>query len=313
MRQNPKYPILTVTLKKSSIFFGLVVLFAAVMTGCIGCTTKTTIKIPKTILEAKDATEDELLDIVNRYGEIKTLIVSDLKADYISEKIEGNLIELKDYPNAPGLMLLKRPDSINFVIMAPTPLKNKILSLVSVGDEFRVLYHRENTFYIGPNDAKELISEDLDEIPEIPIRADHLIDAIFPKTILLQNPEIPYALKKLQDESMKYYVLEVYRSDSSSRLHPIREFWIERTGLTISRQRVYDDDGQGQVVGDITYSDVAQYGKYEIPKKIQIERPLDGYTLNLEFKGLRINPGIEDERFDFQPLPGMKVIRFTKK
>lgn len=298
-------------LKKASIYFGLIVLFIAIMTVSTGCTHKTTIKIPKAILHAKDASLEELLDIVNQYDEINTLIAGNLKADYTSEKTEGDLIELKDYPRAPGFILLKRPDSIFFVIMAPVA-KTRILSLASVGDEFRVYYKRKDTFYIGSNSAKELVSEDLDENLEIPIRATHILDAIFPKTIPLHDSKILYTKIEKEDEHSKYYVLEVFRNDPSRRIHKLREFWIERSGLTLFRQRVYDDEGRGRIVGNILYSDVAQYEKYTMPRKIRIERPLDGYNLDLEFKDWKINPVIKDEKFDLQPLEGVKQIRFNK-
>ena len=55
--------------------------------------------------------------------------------------------------------------------------------------------------------------------------------------------------KEEQDERAKYYVLEVFRNDHSPRLQLLREFWIERAGLTLSRQRIYDDGGH--LVGDI--------------------------------------------------------------
>ena len=94
-------------------------LFAAIMTGCTSCKKKTTLKIPKAILEAKNATQDELLNIVNRFDEIQTLIARNLNAEYVSEKIESGWLELEKQPTAPGLILLKRPDFIYFVIQAP--------------------------------------------------------------------------------------------------------------------------------------------------------------------------------------------------
>jgi hypothetical protein len=307
MRQNQKYPIFTVTLKKSSNSFGLILLLAAIIISCTGCRERATIEVPKAILHAKDATLDELLDIVNRYDEITSLKSNNLEAKYISKKQESGLIELEKYPKAGGFILLKRPDFLFFVVLAPVA-KTRILTLVSVGDEFRVLYHRDQTLYIGQNSAKELISEDLDEKPKIPIRASHILEAIFLKTIQLQDPDILIARTEEEDENAKYYIVEVYRDDTSRRLHPLRKFWIERAGLTISRQRIYDDSGQ--IMSEITYSDTAQYEGFAMPRKIYIERPLDGYTLDLEFKEWIINSDIKDETFELQPLPGMKVIRF---
>jgi len=293
--------------QKSSDSFGLILLLVAIIMSCTGCKERATIEVPKAILHAKDATLDELLDIVNRFDEITSLKSNSLEAKYISKKQESGLIELEKYPKAPGFVLLKRPDSIYFRIQAPVT-KTSILTLVSVGDEFRVLYHRDMTFYIGKNSAKELISEDLDEKPKIPIRASHILEAIFLKTIPLQDPEILIARTEEEDENTKYYVVEVFRDDTSRRLYPLRKFWIERAGLTISRQRIYNDSGQ--IMSEIEYADTVKYEEFAMPRKIYIERSLDGYTLDLEFKDWIVNTDIKDETFELQPLPGMQVIRF---
>ena len=307
MRQNQKNPIFTITQNKTFHPLGPIILLAIFCAVCSGCKERTTIKIPKAILQARIATLDELLRIVNVYDEIITLKSNNLKAEYTSEKTESGLIELEKYPKAPGYILLKRPDFIYFVVLAPVA-KTRILSLVAKGDEFRVLYHRDMTFYIGKNSAKELISDDLVRNPKIPIRAEHILDAIFIKTIPIQDPEILVARTEEEDKYAKYYVLEVYRDDPSRRLHPLRTYWIERAGLTISRQRIYNDEGQ--IAGDISYSDTVGYGKFTLPGKIHIERPLDGYNLDLEFKDWVINSDIKDETFELQPPAGAKVIHF---
>ena len=50
-----------------------------------------------------------------------------------------------------------------------------------------------------------------------------------------------------------------------------------------------------------------------MPRKIHIERPLDGYTLELEITDWTINSDIEDKTFDLKPPPGVKPKRFKNK
>lgn len=307
MRQNQKFPIFTVIFKKQNISFGLIVILITVITGCTGCKKRATIEVPKAILQAKSATLDELLHIVNRLDGIQALKASNIKAEYTSEKKEGSLIELEKYPKTPGFILVKRPDSLFLVLQNPV-VKNREISLLSEGDEFRVWVHGRHKFYIGKNSYEELISDDLEEDTEIPIRAGHIFEAVFPKTIPLEDPDLSYSKIEEEDAHAKYYVVRVSRIGTSRQILPLREFTIERAGLTISRQRIFNEDGQ--VVSDITYSDTVPIDKYMLPRKINIERPLDGYTLDLEFKDWVVNPDLKDDTFRLEPVEGVQVIRF---
>ncbi len=294
-------------IKKHFISFGLLLLLTAIITGSTACKKKATIEIPKSFLQAKTANVNELIEIVNSLDEIQTARVSNLKAEYTSEKKEGNLIELEKYPKAPGYILLKRPDSTYLVIQNPV-IKKREISLLSEGDEFRVWIHGKSEFYIGKNSSKELVSEELEKNPEIPIRAFHIFEAIFPRTIPLEDPDVLYTKIEEEDAHAKYYVLTVYRSESSPRIRPLREFRIERAGLTLSGQRIFND--KGQVISKISYSNPERIDKYTLPRKIHIERPLDGYTLDLEFKDWVVNPVFKDMAFNLEPVEGVKVIRF---
>ena len=204
---------------KTNISFGLAVLLIAVVTNCTGCKKRTTINVPRAILQARSATLDELLHIVNRLDGIRTLKASNIKAEYTSEKKEGSLIELEKYPRAPGYIMLKRPDSLRLVIQNPV-IKKSELTLVSVGDEFRVWVHGRHKFYIGKNSSEELISDDLEEDTEIPIRAGHIFEAVFPESIPLNDPDIRFTKIEEEDAYAKYYVITVYRNGPSARILP---------------------------------------------------------------------------------------------
>lgn len=306
MRQIQKLPIFTAISPKAHVFWGLVVLIA-VMVSSSGCKKQTTIEVPRAILQAKSATLDELLAIVNQYDKLQTLQDGRLKAQYTSKKKQDRLIDLVKYPKLPGLLLMKRPDSLYLVLREPA-LKSTLLNLSSTGDELRVWVPKRNTFYILKDSSKILISEELEEPLEIPIRASHIFEAIFPKAVSLQDPEIH--ISKLEDEDTynKYYVLPVYRVGSSNILYPLREFRIERAGLTLSRQRIYDN--AGHLVSEISYSEMSRIENYALPGKIHIERPLDGYALDLEFRNWKVGPDFKDGAFKLEPPSGAKVKHF---
>jgi hypothetical protein len=271
-----------------------------------GCKKRATVAVPQNILHAKTASLQELLHVINLTNDIQTLQAG-IKAEYVSEEQEYDQIELEKYPKAPGLILLKRPSTIYLVVQNPV-LKKREISFLSKGNEFRVWIHGKRRFYIGNNNSKELISEDMTEKLKIPIRAAHLYQALLPDAVEKDNPEIRVSKIEDRDENTKYYILTVYREDDSLVIHPMREIRIERAGLTISRQRTFDDEGAVQA--DIIYSDVKPYGKYFLPGKIHLERPLDGYSLDLEFNDWQINPEFKEDIFTLEPPEGVEVIRF---
>ena len=54
----------------------LIAVIAASFTGLFGCKRSAIVEIPRNILEAKEATQEELLHLLNSYGEIETLQAS---------------------------------------------------------------------------------------------------------------------------------------------------------------------------------------------------------------------------------------------
>jgi len=307
MIQNYELPIVTVIIRKVSLSFILAVVVAVATTGLLSCKNRAIIEVPQNILRAKDATPEELMRLVNSYDGIQTL-QANIKAEYTSEEKDYDQIELEQYPKAPGYIVLKRPGTTYMVIQNPI-LKKREISFLSLDDEFRVWIHGKSKLYIGKNSSKELISDDLEESPKIPIRATHVYQAILPQPISIHDPEFRISKTERRDENTAYYILTVYGDNGSLLLVPLREFQIERVDLTISRQLVFDTEGQ--VEADISYSDVKKQGEYFLPGKIRMKRPLDGYNLDLELKDWEMNnPVLTDDKFKLDPPPGVKVIHF---
>ena len=264
-----------------------------------GCKTKQKIEItvsPK-ILAAQTADLDKLLAIVNQHEKISDLTNSGMKATLTLGKWESGSQE--EYRSAPGYILLRRPSSLRLVIQAPVIIKTTIFDAVSEGDEFSAWIRDTNKIYKGRNSAKELVSEDRPE--GIPLRPDHLYEAIIPAGIDFNEPALRISLEESADKTAKYYILSVYREGTPPVIHTVRRIWIERSELVISRIQSYDDDGR--LTGDITYSEMTPVGGIFLPLKIDLARPEDGYELTLEFTSgsWSVNPGLEDDGFVLPP------------
>ncbi len=293
------------------LFLGAL-LFALFTTPACGVKQTTKVQVPQAILQAKTAGFDELLSIIRGADKIQSLACNDMRLTLTSsKKIENGEWEEK-YRTVKGYILLKRPDATHLVLLIPIT-QSKLVDVLSVGDNFTVWNPRKNELYKGLNSAKELIADDPSGPKEfsIPIRGNHIFEAIFPQSISLNSPGVWVSKDEQKDDRSRYYILTFAKEGTHPRLHTIRKIWIERAGLTIARQQVYAEEGQ--IVSDITYSDPIQVDGVSMPQQMHIDRPMDGYTLDLSFKNWRINPDLPEDAFQLQTPPGAKEVILREK
>jgi hypothetical protein len=302
MREILEFPLLTARRYRAIVSLALLVVLSS------GCSIKHTIKTP--VIQYRTASFDEVLDLLRSYDKINILTGNILRLTLTTGRRENG--QLEQYRNAPGYILLKRPESIHLVVQIPIT-KTTAVDLLSVGDELSAWIPRDNKLYVGKNSAKELIVEDPRQSKEfrIPIRGAHIFEAIFPQNIQINEPGIRLALTDESDARTKYYLLEVLREGVAPRICVVRKIWIERVGLTIARQQVFTDEGQA--VSDIVYSNETRVGEFSLPQRIRINRPLDAYSLDVEFKNWRINPDLPDDAFIMPPHPGAEIIHLKER
>ncbi len=284
------------------------VLLALLLVGAQGCLVKKTVRVPVApgILAAKTATLDQLLSDLDSYSEkITSLSSATLKVSFTSGKVESG--KLQAYRSAPGYILLKRPDSIRLNIQNPIT-KTSLVELTSVDDVFHIWYPRENKFFTGSNSAREF---DLEGHPGFTARPVHIFDAILPQKMSLAEPGRFVAMEQEQDATTKYYVLSFLEATGEHRLRPLRQLWVDRSVLAVTRQQVFSESGA--VVSDIHYSTLVPNDGLLLPLSIHIERPLDGYTLDLKFGSWRLNPELPDNAFVLTSPPGAEIVQLKEK
>jgi hypothetical protein len=302
MREPLGIPLLTAQRHRIP-FLACLVLSLLVFSGCrIKKTVK--IEVPQKVRSAKTASLEELLGILQSYEKIHRLS-SSLDITYSYGKKESGVIQ--EIKTQPGYILLMRPNSTNLVVQNFVT-KTRELEVLSKEDDLSIYYRRKNAVYVGKNSAKNLAVEDPESSGRfsIPIRGGHIYEAIFPQSIQMDAPGFLYSLEEEADAQARYYVLSVYRESDTKRIHTVRKLWIERSSLSIARQQVYLDDGR--LVSDISYSNETEVGGFKLPLHMHIDRPLDGYMLNLEFKSWRIDPDLPDNAFSLKLPDGVQII-----
>ncbi len=274
-----------------------------------GCGIKTEVKVPVApkVAAARTATMQEMLATLHAYdSRITSLASPSLKLSLTTGKAESG--KLTQYHNAGGYLLLRRPDSILLNILAPIA-NTSILTLLSVGDQFEVFSPRENKVYVGRNSAREFDLEGNTEMSAFSARPIHIFEAILPQSLGLDRPGIRLTRTEEQDAEAKYYVLTVLQDTGGLELRSLRRLWIERSQMVVAREETFSD--AGELAGVYRYSQFAPYGDVLLPGSIRIERPLDGYSLDLQFRSWRINPDLPEDAFTLK-LPD-KVVRIVLK
>jgi outer membrane lipoprotein-sorting protein len=272
------------------------------------CAVKTTVRVPVSakVLAAKTATLDELLSSLASYSEkITALSSGTLKVTYTSGKVESG--KLQAYRSAPGYILLRRPDSLRLNIQYPVT-KMSLAQLTSVGDPFLLWVTSKNEYFVGKNSMKEI---EVQGYPDFRAKPAHILEAILPHKVDLNEPGSYLAMEEERDGSTKYYVLSLLKGDGGQILHPRRKLWIDRSVLAITRQETYDV--AGRIVSDITYSQLTPVGELLLPLSVKIDRPLDDYSLDMQFKDWRVNPDLPPNSFEFTPPEGAQRVELKEK
>ena len=287
----------------------VVFLEIALLTIASGCIVKRTVhvKVPPNIGQDKTASLDELMNIIRRNDDIKSLASGSLKMTLTTGRIESG--KLQKYRRAPGHILLKRPDSLFLHVGSSL---GPILDLLSEGDDFKLWDARGNKLYTGKNSAKcELVPENSlkDNGLDFPGRPQHIFEGILPPGINVDSPGVWVSLEEQAGETARYYVLTFSREGASHRIHIFRKIWIERTGLTIARHQMYSE--AGKIIGDFQYSQATLINGFSLPLEINIDRPQDGYSLKLEVQQWQVDPDI-DKGFEIIR-PGAEDIPLKEK
>lgn len=288
----------------------LIIPIAMAALSSAGCAKRTVkLQVPSRILKAKTATFQQLVTLVNDYSNrIQSLSSSAMRVTFRSGKVESG--KLQQYRSVPGYILLQRPDSIRLSVQNPL-MKTPVVELASSADPFSLWIPSENTFFVGKNSIKELGVAGESSIPTFTARPIDIFQAILQPRLPSGVPGCRIAMEEDQDATAKYYVLSVYKDAGDDRLTPVRKFWIERADLVIARQQTYD--GEGSLTGIIHYANFSLAEGLLLPLSIRMARPLDGYSLDMEFRNWRINPKLPDDAFILTLPPGARRIQLIER
>jgi hypothetical protein len=253
-----------------------------------------------TVLQEKpvalDATREELLSRYNQAARFtKTLSATVELKPTAGSKYSGVIDE---YHEVKAFLLAARPQKIRVIGQAPV-IGKTVFDMASDGDTFRVSIPSKNKFLEGSVAQERASSKPIENL-----RPQHLIDALLWPEI---RKEEAVLFEEFNDADARYYVLTVLRGGYQTEIY--RKIWFNRADLQVSRMQGFGP--KGLLVSDIHVADMQPAdnapapnstgtiaeGAASFPRSIQIVRPHDDYTLDLQVTKITLNEEIPAERF----------------
>lgn len=231
------------------------------------------------------ADQSSLLDAIRRqYNAIRDFNAS---VDMVPALGSAEKNQITEYKDIRAYILFRKPDEIRLIGLVPI-LRNTAFDMVSAGPDFKLYIPSKNLFVTGPDVVIQPSKNKLENL-----RPQHFIDALMVKPVDTAADKV--LMINLTDESNAYYIILCVREDPSGNLQLSRSIWFNRLDLQISRQLIFNPDGN--ILTDARYSQWRPYDNVPFPKHIEINRPRDEYGVVIDVVKMDINKGVSDDKF----------------
>jgi len=286
----------------------VVATLAALSCGCGGhAITNTTRYDPNARPVVKDATREELLGEYNQIARnVKTVNATVELKPTAGSKYSGVIDE---YHEVKAFLLAAREAEIRVIGQAPV-VGTTVFDMASDGDTFSVSIPSKHKFLVGPVAVERTSAKPIENL-----RPQHLLDALLWPEV---RKEEAVLFEEFNDENGRYYVLTVLRGGYQTEI--LRKIWFDRANLQVVRLQTFGP--KGILVSDVRLSDwqpvaaaaspsapaSASDGVSSFARAIQINRPHDDYTLNLQVAKITLNEEIPAERFKLEQPAGSELV-----
>ncbi len=195
--------------------------------------------------------------------------------------------KVTEYKDVRAYIVFRKPSDIRLIGLYPV-VRNTAFDMVSTGPTFNLYVPSRNRFLTGRN---EIVQPSVNKLENL--RPTHFLDAIIVRPVEPDADKL--LLENLTDEDDASYIIHIVREPSPGQLRLVRAVWFSRIDLSLSRQLIYDNDGN--ILTDARYSDWRAYDNVRFPKHIEINRPRDEYGVVIDIVKMDINKGVSDDKF----------------
>jgi outer membrane lipoprotein-sorting protein len=195
--------------------------------------------------------------------------------------------KVTEYKDVRAYIVFRKPSDIRLIGLYPV-VRNTAFDMVSTGPTFNLYVPSRNRFLTGRNEIVQPSANKLENL-----RPTHFLDALIVRPVDPADDKV--LLENLTDEDDASYILHIVHEPSAGQLRLVRAVWFSRIDLSLSRELLYDADGN--ILTDARYSDWRAYDNVRFPKHIVINRPRDEYGVVIDIVKMDINKGVSDDKF----------------
>ncbi len=240
-----------------------------------------------------------------RYSAIQTMNASIEISGITGGSLQG---EVHESLSLAGYLFARKPEDLRIYLKVPV-VSSLALDMTSDGKTFKLYIPSRHKAVIGTNQVTQPSKNSLENL-----RPDVFLGSLFVRgvgddqliSMTLDTHVVDKGTSRKPDliEEPEYQ-LSVLAKPQGKEVHTLRVVHISRANLLPYEQEIYND--AGQIVTRARFSNYQRYGEIEYPTRIEIERPLDHYGLNLSFTKILFNEKLEDDQFDLKFPEGVPV------
>ena len=205
--------------------------------------------------------------------------------------------QITEFKDVRAFIVFRKPAFIRIIGLYPV-VRSKAFDMASDGTDFRLYLPSKNRFLTGRNAITAPSKNKLENL-----RPQHILDALLVRPLDTTHDKL--LMENLTDEESAYYILSSIRETPDGQLHLQRSIWFNRVNMQLSRQLIFDADGN--ILSDDRYSQWRAYDNVPFPKHIEINRPHDEYGVVIDIVKMDINKGVKDDTFVLNPPPGVTL------
>jgi len=257
----------------------------------------------------KEATLEQLVNTINSNASRFQSLRADVNIDTsVGGERKG---KITDYKEISGYVLVRKPSMLRMIGLVPV-IRSNLFDMVSNGENFELSVPVKNKFIVGSNQVTKISPQPLENL-----RPQHIMDALLLKAIeapdiaiLEQGIEIVKDPKTHKDVDQPNYVVDVISRDDRGYFLS-RKIVFSREDLLPHEQLIYNRGGE--LATDARYSNFTSYSGLMFPDVIEIDRPLEEYTITLTITKLYVNVPITDDKFALSQPPGSQLVNLDTR
>ncbi len=226
---------------------------------------------------ARTASRQELIDTIQRIAAVQSMkAVIDITLTVQTDARDRETL----YPDVRGALVIRRPGWIRTNAQSPGGIA-KVYDMVSDGKRFRVHLPFRNRVYEGKTSLTRMSQNRAENI-----RPQHLLEAVMIEPITdMANVVLDIEMYGQSG----YQVLHLLERGEDGLFRIRRKYWFSRSDLELSRLMILDE--RTEVATDAWYRDWLEDNGLPYPQHMRVERPQDGYSLEIEI----LKPGLNEE------------------